>query len=251
MTPHVLMESALWEPGRSLRRFYRLMHAQGSSLCPSAVSAPRCCCKADVGCWWGGTAALTLFDTTQPLGHNLRHLDQKQPPFFLIPPLPGLCQPWVSPRKPGQELGRAPAQSFCRRCQCRAPGAPQKNGKKGGRRDRGDTRQEWTWCQTQRKGGRERGRKGISSLKEEKAGWKHSKDKEHSCRESWGLSSGLGTDLSCSLWKVMSRSCLQCVLRSLECELSCLLLDSLFTKLGGPVLIFYSNSFCSVCGWTC
>lgn len=91
------------------------------------------------------------------------------------------------------------------------------------------------------------GLEGDGALKEESKGWKHSRDKEHSCRESWGLFSGLGTDLSRSLWKVMSRSCLQYVLRSLECELSSLLLDSLFTKLGGPVLIFYSDSFCNAC----
>lgn len=144
-------------------------------------------------------------------------------------------------------MGRAPARSFCGRCQCGVPEAPQKSERRW-RRGREDTRQEWTRWQAQRKGGREQDRKGISTLEKERAGRKHGEDKEHSCRESWGLSSGLGTDLSCSLWKVMSRSCLQCVLRSLECELSCLLLDSLFTKLGGPVLIFYSNSFCSVCG---
>lgn len=102
---------------------------------------------------------------------------------------------------------------------------------------------EGTGWQAQRKAQREQDSKAMRAFNKEREGWKHSRDKEHSCLESWGLLSGLGIDLSCSLWKVMSRSSLQCVLRSLECELSCLLLDSLFTKLGGPILIFYSDSF--------
>lgn len=141
-------------------------------------------------------------------------------------------------------------QSICRRHHYCIWEAPQKTSREEGEGERGTEKGSGKDRRTQKRVQREQDRKRMRSLEKEREGWKHSRDKEHSCRESWGLFSGLGIDLSCSLWEVMSRFCLQCVLRSLECELSCLLLDSLFTKQGGPVLIFYSDSFCNTWGWT-
>lgn len=255
MTPHVGMESALQEPGRSPGRFYRLIHGQDSSFCPLfGVAAPHCCCQ----CWcW----LLVGRDCSpHPLWHShLATIHDIQTNnnllIFIPPPPPQTSFAWFLsavgvPKKKRPRagtcsspalLGEMPVQGS------RGSTEKREKGEKGQRRYQAGMDLVAS-TEERRKG---TGQEGKKLFKEREAGWKHGKDKEHSCRESWGLSSGLGTDLSCSLWKVMSRSCLQCVLRSLECELSCLLLDSLFTKLGGPVLIFYSNSFCSGCGWTC